>query len=243
MWRHRWRKPGHAGDTEPVGDGVRELRFDFGPGYRVYYIVLKNTVILLGGDKFSQVADIDQVFPGNSTRSPGWAGRRLPQLQPMTPSWPEVRAMRNKLWDYASAFAMMVVAAGGVVAFALIGFWTRGKFSLDELLSLAMIVWGLVLLRYVPEAASTSSIKRPPGSLIARIGRSIFTHKFYKKIVEPVLSDFQIEYFEALAQQRMWRARWMRLVYSIMLILTLLLQIPVWTTRTVVTLWKIGPGS
>jgi putative addiction module killer protein len=35
-----------------------EMRFDLGPGYRVYYIVLKDTFILLGGDKSNQTADI-----------------------------------------------------------------------------------------------------------------------------------------------------------------------------------------
>jgi putative addiction module killer protein len=33
-------KTGHAGDTKALGDGVYEMRFDFGPGYRVYYAVL-----------------------------------------------------------------------------------------------------------------------------------------------------------------------------------------------------------
>ena len=49
---------GHAGDTKALGDGLYEMRLDFGPGYRVYYVVLKQTVILLGGDKSTQVADI-----------------------------------------------------------------------------------------------------------------------------------------------------------------------------------------
>ncbi len=49
---------GHPGDTKPVGEGVREMRFDFGPGYRVYYLVLKRTIILLGGSKSTQAADI-----------------------------------------------------------------------------------------------------------------------------------------------------------------------------------------
>jgi putative addiction module killer protein len=35
-----------------------EMRFAFGPGYRVYYAVLKQTVILLGGDKSTQAKDI-----------------------------------------------------------------------------------------------------------------------------------------------------------------------------------------
>lgn len=54
----RFELSGHPGDSKPVGEGVREMRFDFGPGYRVYYIVLKRTVILLGGSKSTQVSDI-----------------------------------------------------------------------------------------------------------------------------------------------------------------------------------------
>lgn len=34
------------------------MRFHFGPGYRVYYLILKKTVILLGGNKSTQAADI-----------------------------------------------------------------------------------------------------------------------------------------------------------------------------------------
>lgn len=51
---------GNAGDVKPIGEGVSELRIDFGPGYRVYFVRQTNrTVILLaGGDKQSQSADI-----------------------------------------------------------------------------------------------------------------------------------------------------------------------------------------
>jgi putative addiction module killer protein len=51
---------GNSGDTKSVGDGVQELRFKFGPGYRVYYIWLGTVLVLLltGGDKDSQVRDI-----------------------------------------------------------------------------------------------------------------------------------------------------------------------------------------
>ncbi|MGE0241624.1 MAG: type II toxin-antitoxin system RelE/ParE family toxin [Parvibaculaceae bacterium] len=55
----RFEETGHPGDTKAVGEGVREMRFDFGPGYRVYYIVLRRTVILLGGSKSTQVSDIE----------------------------------------------------------------------------------------------------------------------------------------------------------------------------------------
>lgn len=51
---------GNFGDCTPVGGGVRELRIDFGPGYRVYYAVVGQTCVLLlcGGDKRRQSTDI-----------------------------------------------------------------------------------------------------------------------------------------------------------------------------------------
>ena len=50
---------GNFGDSKSVGSGVSELRVDIGKGYRVYYTVRNNTVLLLrGGDKSSQVKDI-----------------------------------------------------------------------------------------------------------------------------------------------------------------------------------------
>lgn len=55
---------GNPGDVRPVGEGVSELRIDYGPGYRVYYAQRgKEVVILLcGGDKRSQNRDIKQAL-------------------------------------------------------------------------------------------------------------------------------------------------------------------------------------
>ena len=51
---------GSFGDARPVGDGVMELRIDWGPAYRVYFARLGEVVVLLlwGGDKRTQDKDI-----------------------------------------------------------------------------------------------------------------------------------------------------------------------------------------
>ena len=51
---------GNAGDAKPVGSGVSEMRINYRPGYRVYYIQRGPIVMLLlcGGDKRTQAADI-----------------------------------------------------------------------------------------------------------------------------------------------------------------------------------------
>ncbi len=51
---------GLMGDVKPVGGGLSELRIDYGPGYRVYFVQrgVVLMILLCGGDKKSQQKDI-----------------------------------------------------------------------------------------------------------------------------------------------------------------------------------------
>ena len=55
---------GLLGDARPVGEGVSEMRIDYGPGYRVYFVQrgTKVVVLLAGGDKRTQTRDIEKAI-------------------------------------------------------------------------------------------------------------------------------------------------------------------------------------
>jgi putative addiction module killer protein len=55
---------GNFGDVKPIGEGVSELRIDFGPGYRVYFVQRGQTLVVLlaGGDKRTQDRDIKKAL-------------------------------------------------------------------------------------------------------------------------------------------------------------------------------------
>ena len=52
---------GNPGDVKPIGEGVSEMRIDYGPGYQVYFVQRGQiwVVLLAGGDKRTQDRDIE----------------------------------------------------------------------------------------------------------------------------------------------------------------------------------------
>ena len=63
---------GNPGDVKPVGEGVSEMRIDYGPGYRVYFTKRGSELIILlvGGSKRTQVKDIKAAI--DLMRTGGW---------------------------------------------------------------------------------------------------------------------------------------------------------------------------
>jgi putative addiction module killer protein len=60
--RIRRMERGNPGDTKSVGNGIMEMRIDYGPGYRIYYTHRGARVVILlcGGDKRTQQQDIER---------------------------------------------------------------------------------------------------------------------------------------------------------------------------------------
>jgi putative addiction module killer protein len=74
---------GNLGQCEPVGEGVMELKIDYGPGYRVYFSQVSTVLVLLlcGGDKRTQQRDIETArnYWADYRRRHGAQTTKLPQ--------------------------------------------------------------------------------------------------------------------------------------------------------------------
>lgn len=73
------------GDTKPVGDSIYEMRFHFGPGYRIYYARSGSEIylLLIGGDKRKQQADIKKPrnYSGNTPNRRRKNDKEIPRLR------------------------------------------------------------------------------------------------------------------------------------------------------------------
>jgi putative addiction module killer protein len=62
--RVRRMEQGNPGDVRNVGRGVMEMRIDYGPGYRIYYVQRGHAIVMLlcAGDKRTQRQDIKRAY-------------------------------------------------------------------------------------------------------------------------------------------------------------------------------------
>ena len=62
--RIRRMEMGNPGDYKSVGHGIQEMRVDYGPGYRIYYVHrgAKIVILLCGGDKRTQQQDVKRAW-------------------------------------------------------------------------------------------------------------------------------------------------------------------------------------
>lgn len=71
-----------------------------------------------------------------------------------------------------------------------------------------------IMIRLPPKSRSAKSrIERVPGLTMLKIARFLYSKKTYERQFEPLFADLQEEYFEALHQGDIWKARWLRVRY------------------------------
>jgi hypothetical protein len=89
------------------------------------------------------------------------------------------------------------------------------------------------------ELALRRGLAQAPGWRLHRAARWLFSGKTFITVIEPVLSDMQVEFFEALAAKQPIKARWVQFCGYWTFWQHVALQIPVSITRVLLTLWKM----
>ena len=74
---------------------------------------------------------------------------------------------------------------------------------------ISKVFWGQ-LARWDEIISEARSVSKPPGMLLRRIARFIYSKKVYEGVFAEVLAEAECEYFEALDEGASWRARWVR---------------------------------
>lgn len=82
------------------------------------------------------------------------------------------------------------------------------------------------------------SVTTAPGSFISVILKTIYTKKSYERVFQPLISDMQEEYFDALAEKRERHAKWVHVRGYLTLILTVAAHAKTSVGKIV---WKLTP--
>jgi hypothetical protein len=117
----------------------------------------------------------------------------------------EVRPLQPYLGELQQQHAEFVRLAG-TIREPRQSIFQKVRGTIIRLLLAAMLV---DLIRTIPE--NKNRILRPPGSSLGSIAEFIFSKKTVELVVTPIISDLQVEYCEALAEDRKNKARWVRL--------------------------------
>jgi hypothetical protein len=86
------------------------------------------------------------------------------------------------------------------------------------------------------------TITRPPGARLVAFAECVFSKRTYETVLKPYLAETQEEYFEALSEGRVRKARWVRVRGVICFWTHVLLQLPVSATRLAKKLWTVSGG-
>lgn len=86
-------------------------------------------------------------------------------------------------------------------------------------------------------------IHRPPGWALRRWARDFYSRRTFERVIEPTLVDLEVEYQEALAEQRLGKARWKRAIHYYAFWSTVVALALTGTLKKLVDLWKILRGS
>ena len=86
------------------------------------------------------------------------------------------------------------------------------------------------------------AIRRPPGMKLDAFAQFVFSKRVYQTVLKPNLAETQHEYFEALCEGQLKKARWVRIRGVIGFWWTVVLQMPVSLTKLVQKLWTVSGG-
>jgi len=95
-----------------------------------------------------------------------------------------------------------------------------------------------VALAALSSNRSRRRIIHPPGMRLNAIAGLVFSMKTYERVFQPTIVDMQNEYVEAIAQDKKWNARFVRLRGYLSFFAAVLTQLPVYWSRLIVRIWK-----